>query len=783
MKKLRNVAIAVLITAFVLSWAPRTSQAALGPFDQLSPEDATTDGYGYNLALVVDPGQWVELGAHNATKIDFPSRDDSFAGPFTHFPFKYYENTYSNFYVSTNGIITFGSGSWDYFARPIPFSPAPNNLIAPLWGDLYKNTYGQVFYRVDGTAGSRRLVVEWEIYNNASLELLITNFEVILYEATGNIRFHYNRLNSIPDWYSVGIEDANGINGLQYQIALTPGQGLLFTRPALSYRVNLVPRIQGGFTANGEANFPIKVINNGERGADNYNLQVSPVGPSWTAQFYDNQGNPLTDTNADGKVDTGALAQGDFRMISLKVKPPAGATAGVNASFTVTATSIASPGKLITAVVQTAVPSAFAQVYVDQWGIRMGQYWNANTIEWPIQEGFSGSNLSMESSDDNYLAAWEYLTTIGADGQVLHGVTRAEDDSLSYRGEPLTTLVVESYTDIKYKIINRVTGTSGLPLTLTNGAALIADPSIYQADARTPALAAAANGNVAVAWSWLLRAEGPVYKSNVYLGLVGPTGNVIVPAYNVTSDTVWYPSSHQYDLPQVTYTPDGRYVVCWNEGFSNPPAIGCGFHTISGQNFTRQGALQRFGAIAGMKPLHIFTTNLSNNRVLVTYTESYIGVNSVLVFSVFNSSGSVSKGRTVVEGATGSRARAVQFANGNVLIAWIEEDGRVGYRYFNSSFTPLSVDPVYLPKVNQRNAGNLSITLDLQGRAVLTWVDVDDFDYMFYALLGHDQTVLTPPMMFISDPFGNPMLQTSAYGFGNASYSGVFRNFTPLVSR
>jgi hypothetical protein len=66
---------------------------------------------------------------------------------------------------------------------------------------------------------------------------------------------------------------------------------------------------------------------------------------------------------------------------------------------------------------------------------------------------------------------------------------------------------------------------------------------------------------------------------------------------------------------------------------------------------------------------------------------------------------------------------------------------------------------------------------------VLTWVDLDDQDYLFYALLDQSQAIRTPPMIFISNPWGDPSYQTSDYGFGNAGYLGVYQTSYPYIGR
>ena len=52
-------------------------------------------------------------------------------GPFNiGFSFTFYGNTYTQFYVSSNGLVLFGAGSTDGTEDPIPTAATPNNFIA-----------------------------------------------------------------------------------------------------------------------------------------------------------------------------------------------------------------------------------------------------------------------------------------------------------------------------------------------------------------------------------------------------------------------------------------------------------------------------------------------------------------------------------------------------------------------------------------------------------------------------------------------------------------------------
>lgn len=60
--------------------------------------------------------------------------DDRNYGPLPiGFDFDFFGNTYSEFYVTTNGLVMFGSGSNQYTNSTIPTAGGADNYIAPFW--------------------------------------------------------------------------------------------------------------------------------------------------------------------------------------------------------------------------------------------------------------------------------------------------------------------------------------------------------------------------------------------------------------------------------------------------------------------------------------------------------------------------------------------------------------------------------------------------------------------------------------------------------------------------
>jgi hypothetical protein len=747
---------ALLILAGLVAgpWAPGLTLAAP------DAPDEPTDGFGYTYIRDLNE-PWIE--ANGGTLLSFPSLDDSFVGPLNiGFDFRFYEGTYSSLYVSTNGLVTFGSGALAYQSKPIPWAPTPNNFIAALWADLKMHT-GRAYILTMGASPSRSCIIEWEIYDRNPSDpaaVLVLNFEVILYENTANILLQYKALAGVPLKYTMGIEDSDGINGLQYLLPLVEGSDIRFIRPDPGPRVKVLPRIQGSFAYDQQALYRVSVENNGEFGPDTYNLKVASSAPGWQAQFYDRLGaTPLGDTNGDAVIDTGALAQGTAITITLRLAAPAVALPGDFTTLVFTATSSLAATRLMTGTVQSAIPVQFSQVYVDG-RIRMGQFWKENVIDRTVLGNYTGATLSMEGiSTDNYLVAWESQ-------------------------ESVVSPTLEFFTNIRYQIFSRLGG-AGEELLLTNGEQVVGEPEVIQADARNPTIAPVPDGRVAVAWSLLKRRPLPTGEteknSNIYFAVLDSAGNMLSERFDVTQDTGWFLTGHTYDYPGVVVTGDSRYVVCWIDQISAARAVRCASHTFGASGISQTAITPVYAGDPTAGSLnHLTMAALTNNRVLVTFTEAYPDTSKVF-YAVVDNGGALVAGPVQIAGANGVQPRAVQFANSNILLGWIETDGRVAYTYLDAGYTTGATQ--YFTHASRRAAGSLSLTLERDGKAVLTWVDLDDQDYLFYALLDQSQAIRTPPMIFISNPWGDPSYQTSDYGFGNAGYLGVYQTSYPYIGR
>jgi gliding motility-associated-like protein len=175
--------------------------------------------------------------------------DDASYGPFNiGFSFTYYGNSYTQFYVNSNGMILFGSGSSTGVEAPIPTAAVPNNFIAAFWDDLVVDATGKILYTTIGAAPNRKLIIQYNNMGFYSLPPYMGSFTVILYETSNVIRVQ-NRLivdntstRAHGESATIGIENSDGSAGVQYAYhnaaAVTTGKTITFTPSGATYILN-----------------------------------------------------------------------------------------------------------------------------------------------------------------------------------------------------------------------------------------------------------------------------------------------------------------------------------------------------------------------------------------------------------------------------------------------------------------------------------------------------------------------------------------------------------------
>jgi len=134
--------------------------------------------------------------------------DDASALTNIGFTFRYAGTNYTNFSITSNGLMLLGGvASTDY-------NNVTGNLtgpyLIPYWDDNYTDANGNVQYKVMGVAGSRKLVVEYNLSYLGNTGAADKRFQVWLFETTNRVQFVYGAGNNFNGGFTVGIL-ANGL--------------------------------------------------------------------------------------------------------------------------------------------------------------------------------------------------------------------------------------------------------------------------------------------------------------------------------------------------------------------------------------------------------------------------------------------------------------------------------------------------------------------------------------------------------------------------------------------
>ncbi len=197
-----------------------------------------TDYYGYSCeplrAGFIDATSVLPLdGGRTSVTVPLP------------FGFSFYGRLYQEVEVSRAGYLGFGAAAPALPRRPagrngvtrIPDGQLPNAAVYAFWDDLVVDEAASVRTETTGSAPDRAFVVEWRNVAFRDQPQLRVRFEVVLYE-DGRILTQY--FTAGPDARqhggsaTVGLEDADGVDGLEYSDhdpSLDSGSALLYALP------------------------------------------------------------------------------------------------------------------------------------------------------------------------------------------------------------------------------------------------------------------------------------------------------------------------------------------------------------------------------------------------------------------------------------------------------------------------------------------------------------------------------------------------------------------------
>ena len=171
------------------------------------------------------------------------------------FNFDFFDNTYTEFVILSNGFISFDTNISDrsarrdsYYAHSLPAEDEWNNIIALSWTDLSPNIGGAITYETLGMAPNRRLVVNFEdvtYYGGSNLANVTT--QAILYEGSNIVEIHTTYQDRLQDTdgefqpgednLTQGVENADGTEAYFVTGRVQSDYGL--THDAVRFYTNL----------------------------------------------------------------------------------------------------------------------------------------------------------------------------------------------------------------------------------------------------------------------------------------------------------------------------------------------------------------------------------------------------------------------------------------------------------------------------------------------------------------------------------------------------------------
>ena len=153
--------------------------------------------------------------------------DDSQQGPFNiGFTFCFFGTTYTQFYVGSNGWISFSGGQPTTFTtQTLPTGNAlvPKNCIMSPWQDWHPGIGGQIKYQTVGTAPCRKLIVSWIGVPMFSCTGNQGTFHIVLNESSNYIDSYIQSKPACLQWQ--GGTATQGIHNIAGTVAVTvPGR-------------------------------------------------------------------------------------------------------------------------------------------------------------------------------------------------------------------------------------------------------------------------------------------------------------------------------------------------------------------------------------------------------------------------------------------------------------------------------------------------------------------------------------------------------------------------------
>ncbi len=147
-----------------------------------------------------------------------PTADDSVFGPYpVGFEFDFYGNGYEEIFVCTNLGITVFNEYCTLENSQIPNERNPNGFIAGFWDDMVLT---EGYYETRTVLGEQVFMVQLHVRHFGGNEIFI--YQIKLFEGSNNIEVHYQVPQGDGNDYTLGIENQDGTEGVEYYYGSDP---------------------------------------------------------------------------------------------------------------------------------------------------------------------------------------------------------------------------------------------------------------------------------------------------------------------------------------------------------------------------------------------------------------------------------------------------------------------------------------------------------------------------------------------------------------------------------
>jgi PKD repeat protein len=609
------------------------------------------DAFGYTWDDTAAYG-WIDTSGGTPIAM----RDDDYAGPLPiGFTFNYYGKSYTQFYLDSNGFLSFadnGRSFVNYSKYGLPSLARPNNVIAPFWEDFDPSQGGTIRYQTKGSAPNRTLVVEWSGVPLYGDPITATqSVQVVLYEGSNRIRFQYPNTRS-ETWgdlrdSTVGIENEAGTIGLTYPYTIPVGvnKAVLFSYSRPTYNVFLTPDRQGGSAAAGSsAAFHLLVTNLGSS-SDTYTMsRVGYTGSDWAVSFHQSDGvTPLPGNS------TGSIAAGDQKDIVVKVSVPGGANVGNWTRATVRAQG--SGGAQSTATVDAMLTPSFYQAYTDN-DSGDGTEDSENYID-PIVNGENRTRRLTTDQDDSAYAG----TASTPDGNAVIVWNRTYRNSNS-----------KWVSEIEYAVVSPGGGWIQSITRLTNNSA--ATQKTY--DFSPAAAVVTPTGNILIDWELQVDSsgDGVLDRYNAWYAILTSSGATVKAATALTNNTNDYPRDYP---PSVTALTGGNFLLTWEHAAAQGGAVDIYYTVLSSSGNVVRPTTQLTSGGLNVTPR---AASFPNGKAAIVWTSHNSYGNGEIYYAVLNTDGTIAGSLTPIttngNSASSMYADAAALSDGRLAVAWTQ---------------------------------------------------------------------------------------------------------------